>query len=72
MVNSVAANHNSLLSTNITLLNKTFTIYKDNYDIAQLLGYSYLLKGDFENAEKIYNQAAKLDKNSIDPLMSLV
>jgi len=54
LVNSVAANHNSLLSTNITLLNKTFTIYKDNYDIAQLLGYSYLLKGDFENAEKIY------------------
>lgn len=51
----MAANHHTLLHTNITLLKKTLSIYKDNYEIAKQLGYSYLLSGDYENAEKIYN-----------------
>lgn len=72
IINAVAANHPSLLQTNITLLTKTFTIYKDNYDVAKQLGYCYLLHGDYDNAERICNQGAKLDRNSIDPLMSLV
>lgn len=31
-----------------------------------------MLQGDLDSAERIYNQASKLNKNSIDPLMSLV
>ncbi len=44
----------------------------ESYKLAAELGYTYLLKGEYQNSEKEYGEAGKIDPSKSEPILSLV